>query len=397
MAEPTFPDYGLPALRGSAAGESRIDPRLQPYLGMGLQRAEQLFFGQQPQFFPGQTYVDPSEQTLAALQQQEDLARGAQPTLTAAQDAYLSSLRATPTALPMYQDLYGAAGAQPGAGVFGQAASGQMVNPALAGFEQVAGGGFLSGSPYLEGLIQRATRPIAQQFTEQTLPGIASQFSGAGRYGSGAMARATGQAQEGASRAIGDIATNIAAQDYARERAFQEQARSGLAGLGQQAIQTQFLGASGLESAAQAAAQRQLSAAGGIAGTEQIARQQQLAAAGMAPQFYSQQFLPSQQLGQIGAAREQISAQPLQEQMQRFQFGQQVPYQQLQGFLSSVYGTPMTGSQIPATPQAQTNRLGQTLGGAILGSQLGGQFGGIGGLSGGQTGAILGGLGGLLL
>jgi hypothetical protein len=117
----------------------------------------------------------------------------------------------------------------------------------------------------------------------------------------------------------------------------------------------------------------------------------------MAPQFYSQQFLPSQQLGQIGAAREQISAQPLQEQMQRFQFGQQVPYQQLQGFLSSVYGTPLGSSQFQNIPQAQTNRFGQALGGAVLGSQLGGQFGGIGGLSGGQTGAILGGLSGLIL
>ena len=32
-------DYGLPALRGSASGESRIDPRLQPYLELGLRVA----------------------------------------------------------------------------------------------------------------------------------------------------------------------------------------------------------------------------------------------------------------------------------------------------------------------------------------------------------------------
>jgi hypothetical protein len=311
MAEPTFSDYGLPALRGSAAGESRIDPRLQPYLGMGLQRAEQLFFGQQPQFFPGQTYVSPSEQTLAALQQQEALARGAQPALSASQEAYMGGL-------------------------------GQL--------SETAGGAFLSGSPYLESLIETATRPIAQQFQEQTLPNIASQYSRAGRYGSGAMARATGQAQESTSRAIGDIATQLAAADYARERQAQ-----------QQAIVSQ------------------------------------IEAARLAPQFYQQQFLPSQQLGQIGAAREQIAAQPLQEEIARFNFQQQAPYQQLQGFLSSVYGTPLGSSQIQQTPQAQTNRFGQALGGGILGSQVGSMFGGIGGLSGSQTGAILGGLGGLLL
>jgi hypothetical protein len=88
------------------------------------------------------------------------------------------------------------------------------------------------------------------------------------------MARATGQAQEGASRAIGDVATQLAAADYARERQAQQQA----------------IGA-------------------------------QIEAARLAPQFYQQQFLPSQQLGQIGAARETLAQQPLQEEMARFQFG----------------------------------------------------------------------------
>ena len=76
--------------------------------------------------------------------------------------------------------------------------------------------------------------------------------------------------------------------------------------------------------------------------------------------------------------------------MARFQFGQQVPYQQLQGFLSSVYGTPLGSSQFQNIPQAQTNRFGQALGGAVLGSQIGSMFGS------GTTGAVLGGLGGLL-
>ncbi len=47
------------------------------------------------------------------------------------------------------------------------------------------------------------------------------------------------------------------------------------------------------------------------------------------------------------------------EQIQRYQYAQQLPYQQLQGFLSSIYGTPMGQSAIP---QAQTNRTAQNLG-----------------------------------
>ena len=75
----------LPALRApiSAGDQSRIDPTLVPYLQLGLQAAEQQFLRQTPQFFEGQTYVSPSEQTLAALQQQEALATQAQPTLQA--------------------------------------------------------------------------------------------------------------------------------------------------------------------------------------------------------------------------------------------------------------------------------------------------------------------------
>lgn len=311
----TSPLAGLPALRGTASGESRIDPTLRPYLELGLQRGEQLFFGApQPTLYPGQMYVSPSQQTLTALQQQEALATAPQPTLEAAQQAYMGG---------------------------------------LSGLGTTAAGGFLGGSPFQQQAIEAATRPIQQQFEQTTLPGVASLYSRAGRYGSGAMERAVGQATEATGRAIGDVAASIAAQDYARERALQQQAQA-----------------------------------------------QQITAAQLAPQVFQQQFLPSQQLARIGEAREAIEALPLQEAIQRYQFEQQLPYQQLQSFLSSVYGTPLGSSQVPqvqaATPSV--NRLSTTLGGAVAGSQIGGLFNtGLFGLSPQTTGAVLGGLGGLLL
>jgi hypothetical protein len=279
---------------------------------MGLQRAEQLFFGQpQPQLFPGQMYVSPSQQTLDALQAQEQLARAGSPQLAAAQEAYGRSLGQT-------------------------------------GF--TAGGGFLGTNPFLQGAIASATRPVMQQFQEQTLPGIQSAFSQAGRYGSGAQARAIGQAQEAASRAIGDISASMTAQDYARERALQQQS------IGQQAVLGQ-----------------------------------------MAPSFFSQQFLPSEQLAQIGASREAIAAKPLQEEISRFQFQQQLPYSQLQSYLSAVYGNPMASSAVPQQAPAQVNRLGTSLGGAALGAGIGQMVGGsLGGISAPVLGAGLGGLAGLL-
>ena len=274
--QPGVPGYGpLPNLRGmGGGGSSKIDPALYPYLQMGLQRAEQLFFGQpQPTFFPGQTYVSPSAQTQQALAQQEALATGAQPTLQAAQQAYQSSL-------------------------------GQI--------GQTAAGGFLQGNPYQQAMLAAATRPLTQQYGEQVVPGIASLFSRAGRYGSGAMERALGGATEAYGRALGDVSANIVGKDYASERGLQQQAQLSQAALAQ-----------------------------------------------AAPSFFQMGFLPSQALAQVGAAREQIAAQPLQEAMQRYQYSQQLPYQQLQGFLSSVYGTPMGQSVIP---QAQRNRTLENLG-----------------------------------
>jgi hypothetical protein len=228
--------------------------------------------------------------------------------------------------------------------------AGQSYLGALGQLGQIGAGSFLGGSPYREQMIQAATRPLTQQFEQSTLPAIQSAFSRAGRYGSGAQTRAIGQAQEATTRAIGDISGQLAAADYARERQLQQQA------LGQQ------VGASQL-----------------------------------APQFFGAQFLPSQQLAQVGAAQEQIQAQPLQEAMTRFQYQQQLPYQQLQTFLSGVYGTPMAASQYAPVQQAQTNRFGSALGGAALGYGAGQLIGGsLGGISAPLVGAGIGALGGLL-
>jgi hypothetical protein len=266
---------------------SSIDPALLPYLTQGLERAQSLFLtGQQPTFFPGQTYVNPSEQTLTALQQQENLARQQSPVLQQAQQAFGSAL-------------------------------GQV--------GQTAAGGFLNANPYQAQMIQAATRPLEQQFSQQVLPGISSLYSKSGRLGSGAMERALGTATEGFGRALGDVTSNIAGSQFQAERGLQQQAQLAQAALAQSA-----------------------------------------------PAIYGQQFLPSQTLAEVGAQREAIAGLPLQEQMARFSFGQQLPYQQLQGYLSSVYGSPMGGygSQTTQTPMS-TNRTTGVLGGALAGG-LGG-------------------------
>jgi len=291
---------------------SSIDPALLPYLTQGLERAQSLFLtGQQPEFFPGQTYVSPSAATTEAIAQQEAIARQQSPVLQQAQQAYQASL-------------------------------GQV--------GQTAAGGFLNANPYQQAMMEAATRPLTQQFSQAVLPGISSLYSRSGRLGSGAMERALGTATEAYGRSLGDITSNIAGSQYQQERAMQQQAQL---------------------------AQAQL--------------------AGAAPSFYGQQFLPSQTLAQVGAQQEAIAAQPLQEQLARYQFGQQLPYQQLQGYLSSVYGTPLGqyGTRTTDVPTYQ-NRGAGILGGGIAGGlggyALGQAFPQIGGTYGALGGAALGGL-----
>jgi hypothetical protein len=296
---------------------SSVDPALLPYLTQGLQRAQSLFLtGQQPEFFPGQTYVSPSAATTESIAQQEAIARQQSPVLQQAQQAYQASL-------------------------------GQV--------GQTAAGGFLNANPYQQAMMEAATRPLTQQFSQAVLPGISSLYSRSGRLGSGSMERALGTATEAYGRSLGDITSNIAGSQYQQERGLQQQAQL---------------------------AQAQL--------------------AGAAPSFYGQQFLPAQTLAQVGAQQEAISAQPLQEQLARYQFGQQLPYQQLQGYLSSVYGTPLGsyGTQTTNAPTYQ-NRGAGVLGGAIAGGLGGyalGQIPGVSGFFGNQYAApALGALGGGLL
>jgi hypothetical protein len=98
-----------------------------------------------------------------------------------------------------------------------------------------------------------------------------------------------------------------------------------------------------------------------------------------APSIYGQQYLPAQTLGQVGAQQEAISGQALQDQMARYNFQQQLPYQQLQGYLSSVYGSPMGSygtqtTQQPTYNNSTTNALTGALAGGLGGYALGQAF-----------------------
>jgi len=261
---------GLPT-----TGESRIDPAIAPYLTEALGVARNLFLqGPGPQMYPGQMYVSPSAQTLQALQQAETLATS------------------------------------PQAQALGQQGL-QAYGTALGGLQSMAAGDYLQ-SPEYQRYLESVTRPVTEQITQQILPSIASQYSAAGRYGSGAMTEATGRATELGTRALGDVTSQVAQQQQGRMLE------------AQQAIPT-FLG--------------------------------------QLPSVMQGALAPSTALAGVGAQREAIAGQPLQEAIRRFEYGQQLPYSQLSGYLSSIYGSPLGNLAQPQ--QQQGNTALQNIGGVL--------------------------------
>lgn len=99
----------------------------------------------------------------------------------------------------------GAAGTQgqlagAGAGFAGDLFSGKYLDPRT--------------NPALQGTIDAATRPIFEGLTEQILPGIRGEAVTTGNMGSSRQGIAEGMAAREASRAAGDVGSQIAYQGY---------------------------------------------------------------------------------------------------------------------------------------------------------------------------------------
>lgn len=430
---------------------TQLDPTVQPFVGYGLEEAKRLYQNFTPQYFPGQTFVGPSEATQAALVAQRNRAiQGSPATRQAQQTAsrltgavnpagavyqnILSGANApSPTtgfytglmgggmanpAIQQYQSLYGAAANDPSRPFYQSLSSGAFVNPAMEATRATASGQYLSGNPFFQGAFQPAAQAATQQFN-QAIQDVNSRTSMAGRYGSGAMGQLQDRAAMQLANALTNTAGNLAYQNYAAERGMQEAGIGRLGSLGQQDLMNRLTGAQQLTAGQQQQIANQLAATSGLSGAfsgdvanrlaaagqldaatqQRIANQlaaaggisnvaagdlnRQLQAAESAGTLARQDYLDIAQLAAAGQAQEAYQAQALQDQINRFNFAQNLPQQQLSNFLSAAYGAP-AGTQT-RTP-VYSSPLLSGLGGAALGSQLG--FG--------PAGAIFGGLAGLL-
>jgi hypothetical protein len=165
----------------SGRSVTQLDPMLRPYVEFGLGEARRLYETQAPQYFPGQTFVSPSQATLSALQSAEQRAIAGSPFTRQAQEQ----------------------------------------------ISRTARGEFLQGNPFFQGAFQPAARQAQQAFTE-SIQDIASKAASSGRYGSSAMNQLQGKASDIFSRNLTETAGKLAFENYAQERARQEAATRAL-------------------------------------------------------------------------------------------------------------------------------------------------------------------------
>jgi len=163
---------------GSSQTTQDIPEWLKPYVTFGLEEAKGLYQGKGPEYYPGQTYVSPSGQTLSGLTLAEQRARAGSPL----QQAALQQQAGT------------------------------------------VGGTYLSQSnPYLNQALAGA-RDIATQGYYDALKGGRSGAVMAGRMGSGAQQEIESRAEQNLANALASQAGQLRYQDYASERARQEAA-----------------------------------------------------------------------------------------------------------------------------------------------------------------------------
>lgn len=191
-------------------------------------------------------------------------------------------------------------------------------------------GDYLNSNPYLDAMYNSAASRVTENYQEGVAPSIGAQFDSAGRYGSGMYQNA----MEGSQQQLGDSLSQLAANLYG--------------------------------------------------GSYESERGRQIQAAGMAPSVAPLGYYDAAQMLNVGEMTDAKSQQQLSDQVNRYQFNQERPYDALGRYMGLIQGN--YGGQ--STQPYFTNNTAQNLGLGLAGigvadSILGGtKYGGVGGLLG---------------
>jgi hypothetical protein len=161
-----------------------------------------------------------------------------------------------------------------------------LVQGALQQQQNVIGGQYLGANPYLAAALKPGQEAATQAYN-QAISGTRSNAELAGRYGSGAQNQLESLSQQNLANALANQAGQAAYQNYAAERGMQNQA------------------------------------------------------AQYAPQLSQARYQDANQLLNLGQIGEGYQQQALQSNIDRYNYEQNLPYQQLSNYAALIQGTPM--------------------------------------------------------
>ena len=270
---------------------------VQPFLKSGYQDAQALYKQGAPGYYPGQTIAPMSSYTKNALDATAQRATYGSDVTRAGQDQLKSTLN----------------------------------------------GDYLNSNHYLQGAIDAAVRPITNAFNSEVMPGIDSNFSAAGRYGSGLQGAAYDDANAQLAQQIGNVSSQMAYQNYGDER------------------------------------------------------QKQMQAMLFAPQMAAQDYIDLGMLGQAGQGYDQFNQNVINANIDKYNYNQNADWNFLNDYIGLLNGATGGSSTTTAPKQGSTagGAITGALGGAMAGAQIGSIIPGIGTGIGALAGGALGGLGGL--
>lgn len=357
---------------GSTTTVQKADPWIgvQPYLagnetipGLFNEATEWYNNAANRTYYPGQTVANPSGSTLdaEALTRQRALSGG----LSAGQmadanvyahllsnltDQYSNDVQGRSNALnSQYQGVLNGS------------------DPTAAYLSSIMGGSMLGSNPYLSAAMDAANSNTTRQFKNAVMPGLASQFSAGGRYGSGAQIAGISDATNNLATQISNTNANIANADYQFERGMQGNAAQQLANLRMGAL-------SGIGQNNQA--------------TASLLSGRQLAGMNMLPQLAMQgQNMDYQNLAAlagVGAQQDARQQALINADIARYNYNRDAPLEALKNWGNILMGGAGLGSSSSSTQSTgQTGSgLSNALGGGMLG-YAGGQA--LGGLLAGST------------
>jgi hypothetical protein len=272
--------------------------------------------------------------------------------------------------------------------IAGTDTSGQAYNNIIAGndatsqyLKSALKGDYLNGNPYLTGAMDAANADTVRNFQTAVMPSLASQFSAAGRYGSGAQMQGVSDATNNVAKQISNTNAGIMNANYQNERGIQNGAAGTLGSYLSSAI-------SGLGAQKAGATNGLASLSSSIIPIQQALTQQ----------GYSNNWNNIQNMAGIGDVLQQNQQGIDTARANQFNTEQQRPFQNLSWLNSILNGSMALSGQSSNTQQSSNGGgLKGALGGAGAGAAMGAAVGSVVPGLGTALGAGVGALGGALM